>query len=394
MPDRVANATTSYRSRRQAEIANDAGLRKHLCHHVIARSAGSQGVTCQSAVGVFAAEGRARFPTRSIYYHGGVRSVDVAVVGAGVFGSWTALWLRRAGRSVLLLDAWAPGHGRSSSGGESRVIRVGYGPDRLYSEMAARSRHHWIELFGADAPLFFYKTGVLRICRKDDEYFKATCRTLATSNAEFEILDAVDLGKRYPQIAVTEKDVCAMLEPEGGAIAARRAVMAVVNAAVRSGAAFMVEEGRIHPQQKGLQAALKIKSGEVIEVDQLVFACGPWLPKLFPEVLGRRIFVTRQEVLFFSRPAGDSAFKKERFPVWIDYTDWRIPYGFPDLDSRGMKIAFDRHGPLFDPDFDDRLVTPSTVEEARSYLAQRFPALGNVQAGRDTRLSVRKHFER
>src|SRR5947207_5496586 len=58
---------------------------------------------------------------------GGAVPLRVAVVGAGAFGGWTALHLRRAGALVTLLDAWGPGNSRASSGGETRVIRTIYG---------------------------------------------------------------------------------------------------------------------------------------------------------------------------------------------------------------------------------------------------------------------------
>jgi glycine/D-amino acid oxidase-like deaminating enzyme len=67
----------------------------------------------------------------------------VAVVGAGAFGGWTALHLRRAGMDVTLVDAWGPGNARASSGGETRVIRTIYGPTRRYVEMAARALVLW-----------------------------------------------------------------------------------------------------------------------------------------------------------------------------------------------------------------------------------------------------------
>ena len=51
------------------------------------------------------------------------KSYDVAVIGAGVFGAWTAYQLRRAGLRVALLDAYGPGHSRASSGDESRITR-------------------------------------------------------------------------------------------------------------------------------------------------------------------------------------------------------------------------------------------------------------------------------
>jgi sarcosine oxidase len=155
---------------------------------------------------------------------------------------------------------------------------------------------------------------------------------------------------------------------------ARRAVAAVVDTALRSGVAFAIADVRLHLPERGAPC-LKTISGDVIEAEHLVFACGPWLAKLFPSGIGSRIFLTRQEVLFFSPPAGDRRFAGPGFPTWIDFTDPRTPYGFPDIEGRGIKIAFDRHGPPFDPDSDDRLVSTASVHEARSYLAERFPAL-------------------
>src|SRR3989441_10945855 len=71
--------------------------------------------------------------------------IHVAVIGAGAFGGWTALYLLRRGARVTLLDAWGPGNSRASSGGETRVIRGTYGPNQPYTEMAARAIQLWRE---------------------------------------------------------------------------------------------------------------------------------------------------------------------------------------------------------------------------------------------------------
>jgi glycine/D-amino acid oxidase-like deaminating enzyme len=118
-----------------------------------------------------------------------------------------------------------------------------------------------------------------------------------------------------------------------------------------------------------------LANGEEIAAAAFVFACGAWLPKLFPSLLGKRIYPTRQEVLFFAPPAGDQRFSPPHLPVWIEFIDPRGPYGFPDIEGRGFKLAFDRHGPAFDPDSGDRLIGAESVAAARAYLADRFPAL-------------------
>jgi glycine/D-amino acid oxidase-like deaminating enzyme len=129
------------------------------------------------------------------------------------------------------------------------------------------------------------------------------------------------------------------------------------------------------PSDRGTLASVRTASGERISAGTFVFACGAWLPKLFPDLLARRIYPTRQEVLFFAPPPGDQRFSPTQLPVWLDFTDPRGPYGFPDLEARGFKLAFDRHGAPFDPDSGDRTLGPMSILEARSFLAERFPAL-------------------
>jgi glycine/D-amino acid oxidase-like deaminating enzyme len=100
---------------------------------------------------------------------------EVAVVGAGVFGAWTAYVLRRQGRKVLLLDAYGPANSRASSGGESRIIRSGYGPDEIYTRSAQRSKELWLALFEEiNQPDLLRKTGLLWLAREHDPYCEAT----------------------------------------------------------------------------------------------------------------------------------------------------------------------------------------------------------------------------
>jgi glycine/D-amino acid oxidase-like deaminating enzyme len=124
--------------------------------------------------------------------------------------------------------------------------------------------------------------------------------------------------------------------------------------------------------------AIELASGERLPAERFVFACGPWLPKLFPSELGGRIFPTRQEVFFFATPAGSDAFSAARFPGWADFNAGDIYYGFPDLEARGFKIAHDEHGPPIDPDAGDRATSAAGLADVRGYLARRFPALAEA----------------
>jgi sarcosine oxidase len=301
---------------------------------------------------------------------------DVAVVGAGVFGAWSAYQLRLGGASVLLLDAYGPGNSRASSGGESRIIRLGYGPDEIYSRSAQRSFTLWRQLFEETGQQLFQKTGVLWLARELDAYCEATLATLKRLNANVERLDADELVRRFPQIEHGPAR-WGILEPDSGVLLARQAVQAVAADAQANGVEYL-QEAMIAPPQAthGKLSSIRTTSGKEITAGQFVFACGPWLPKLFPALLGEIIHVTRQEVIFLGVPPGDDSFNRGMMPTWVDFND--LVYAMPNLDGRGFKIAIDAHGNEFDPDSGERVVSANGLKAVRQYLAKRVPRLANA----------------
>jgi sarcosine oxidase len=301
---------------------------------------------------------------------------DVAVVGAGVFGAWIAYKLRLAGASVLLLDSYGPANSRASSGGESRIIRLGYGPDEVYSRSAQRSLILWQQLFeNTNRPGLFRKTGVLWLAHDHDPYCEAVLSTLRRLDAKCERLDHDELVGRFPQLELGPI-AWGMIEHDAGILLARLAVQAVAMQARAIGVDYVEEAILPPPSNEGKLQSIQSASGREIVADRFVFACGPWLPKLFPGLLAELIHVTRQEVFFFGVPPGDNSFNAGVLPTWMDFND--LIYGIPNLDGRGLKIAIDAHGPEFDPDRGQRVVTTAGLNAVREYLAQRVPRLANA----------------
>jgi monomeric sarcosine oxidase len=296
---------------------------------------------------------------------------DVVVIGAGVFGAWTAYHLQRAGRRVLLIDAHGPGNSRSSSGDESRIIRMGYGADEIYTRSAMTSLQSWRELFERTGEPLFCRTGVLWLAHEDDPYPLRTLETLQKAGIACELLTVCELAQRYPQFAVDEIS-WALLEPESGVLLARRAVQAVVREAIRIGVVYLQDGARPLDGAEFPDEIVTV-NGRRITAKNFVFACGAWLPKLFPHLLAERIRPTRQEVFYFGTPPGDDSFLPPAMPTWIDFKD--EAYGLPDVEGRGIKCAIDRHGAPFDPDTGERVVTSEGLIAARKYLARRVPAL-------------------
>jgi sarcosine oxidase len=298
-------------------------------------------------------------------------SYDVVVIGAGVFGAWTAHRLRRSGRSVALLDAYGAANSRASSGAESRILRIGYGPDHLYTRWAGCAKELWLELFDrAGQPELFQNTGVLWTPPPGDATAAHTLATFEKCGITFQLLPPAELAARYPQFQFSSERM-GIFEPGSGVLLARRALRAVVEEAVENGVDYF-REAALVPEG----GTVRTNSGQTLHAGSFVYACGPWLPKIFPELLQGRIRPTRQEVFFFGTPPGDRRFTSPDMPAWIDFSDPRGAYALPDLENRGLKIAFDRHGPAFDPDAGDRAAVG--LDEVRAFLAERFPELAGA----------------
>lgn len=300
---------------------------------------------------------------------------DVAVVGAGVFGAWTALHLQRAGCKVVIVDQYGPGNARASSSGQTRVIRMAYGADAIYTRLAQQSLEQWRAFFdGIGQPRLFLGTGVLWIAPEGDARMLQSIAALRACGIAHEVMGRAELVRRYPQLAAAAGST-GLFEPHGGGLMAKRATQTVLEECLRNGGKLRIAKV-LPPVGAGRVQALATAAGRQIHADHFVFACGPWLGQVLPDVLSRRIFPSRQEVLFFGPPPGDDRFSLGALPIWLDSA--RQFYGFPDIDGRGFKLACDAHGETVDPDTLDRTPTPSRIADARAFLGERFPALADA----------------
>ena len=300
---------------------------------------------------------------------------DVVVVGAGVFGAWIARTLQQHGAKVTLLDAWGAAHSRASSGGETRLIRTEYGADPLYTAWAWHSLGEWKALSGHHESRIFHETGALYLYPKETTLNDESVALQRRLGVPIETLSPSDLVRRWPQIDFDGIGL-GVLQPTMGVLMARRAVQLVVSDFVKAGGTF--EQVAVDPPT-AVSPKLKAVSGSgrQFRADHFIFACGPWLPKLFADV-GSRIVPIRKDVFFFTPKAGDRRFCPPAMPAWVDAGSPDLQYGFPDLEGRGFKIALDGPGERVDPDVVDRRVSDSALADVRSYLKRRFPDLATA----------------
>ena len=300
----------------------------------------------------------------------------IAVIGAGAFGGWTALHLVRAGAEVVLVDAWGAGNPRSSSGGETRVIRAVYGPDPVYVALVRRAWPQWEALAAGTGERLYVETGALWMNRGDDSYVRASLPIVQDSGFSVEQLTESEGSRRYPQIDFGDVESI-FFEHKAGALFARLACRTVIDEFERAGGEFRIGYVEDLSRLDAPLISLALSDGTRIEADAFVFACGPWLGRIFPDVIGDAVRPTRQEVFYFGAPAGSSLYTPDRCPVWIEFGE-RIFYGIPDVNGQGFKVADDTRGEDFDPTSGDRATGADGIGRARSLLQRRFPALAGA----------------
>jgi len=301
----------------------------------------------------------------------------IAVVGAGAFGGWSSLYLLRNGFEVTLIDAWGPGNSRSSSGDETRVIRSTYGANEFYFSLNVRALELWKENQSRWNKQLFYNAGVLWFCYQEKN--PLVDDSIPYSNkyrAEYEYLTLEQINAKFPVIN-TQDLHHAWLDPHGGYLKARESCQAVVEAFLREGGRFVQALAIPKKNSSGQLENLVLSNGEKVTADLYLFACGSWLGQLFPEVLGKKITCTKQEVYYFGVPKEFSE-TYDSMPAWIDLDGRNYYYGIAGNSHRGFKIGVDIRGEAFDPTFGERTYSPRTLSNAREFLSHRFPGLKNA----------------
>jgi sarcosine oxidase len=291
---------------------------------------------------------------------------SAVIVGAGVFGSSLARELAVSGWEVTLVEQESPGWDGSSSGGETRLVRFAHGSDRWYTRSAWRARQLWREI----DPALLTGCGLVWFAYGEDGWEADSERTLRAEGIPVERLEPGEAARLFPSLGIDDL-AWVLYEPEACVLFASRAVRVLAEQAREAGA--QIVRARAEPAGERVHVARSESSicfaGDLLEADHVVWACGPWLPKLFPDLVDIR--PTLQEVVFFDAPDDWAA-----APGWVDYD--RSLYGHGVLQGDGFKAACDAEGKTADPDALGEL-GGATDGAIRSYLADRFPALRDAR---------------
>jgi sarcosine oxidase len=304
------------------------------------------------------------------------KEMKIVVIGAGIWGSWTALLLRRSGYDVRLVDQFGPGNSLSGSGGETRIIRTVYGRNRIYTEMANDAFSYWEALFEESGVNMFHECGMLWLFQESTEYAVQARQNLKALGLTFESIPIVEAHRRFPIFNFSDiKEV--FWEPRAGILEARKATKLVCTTFIKEGGTFSLAEVNVPEGQGRELRQITLSTGESLNADQYVFACGPWNNMMFQKYIGGCLYTSRQEVYFFKVPSKQAGFYQwDATPLWFDFNQKsKMYYGIPDAGGRGFKLAYDDRHQSFDPDRDDRHPEKQNLKLAREYLAFRFPGL-------------------
>ena len=308
-------------------------------------------------------------------------SPDALVVGAGTFGLWTALHLQRLGARVTVVDAYGAGNSRQTSGGETRGVRTSYGDrphGRLWTQWATKAIQKWTEWdeMGRERllPRVFFNTGDLILRARSEPYIQDTRGHWDALGSPYEVLTADEVAYRWPWIRFDDLEV-ALYEPAAGVVRARRAIESVARVFEEEGGTIALGRVSLGDRSGATLANVTVDGGGTLAACTIIFACGPWFPKMFPELMQNRIRIPIWYVFYFGVPPGDTRFSYPQMP------SYGVPgcTGWPALppDHRGFRVRTGGRAPE-DPDTSDRWVPPEAHERPRQILEQHFPDLAGA----------------
>jgi len=287
--------------------------------------------------------------------------MKVAVVGCGAMGAAAAWRLTRRGAEVVAFDRFSPPHDRGSTHGESRVTRTAYMEGAFYVPLLQESFPLWRELEAERGAELLTITGLLTLGMQGSHAVEAVLATAREQGLETRVLDAAELGRRYPGHMVSEGEV-GVFDPQAGFVRPEKAVAAMLkDIDLRKDEAVSA----VKPGSDGVEV---VTARGAEGFDAAVIATGPWIRELVPFL---PVSVERQTMVWLSLQSGVDWFTSDRFPVWLrEGTAEGNAYGFPSLDGRTIKLGLHHGGDPADPDTVRRAVTDADLDPIRLFVTR------------------------
>jgi len=280
---------------------------------------------------------------------------DVAIIGLGAMGSFTALELAGRGASVIGFDRYSPPHEQGSHGGETRAFRTIYTEHPDYVPLMKRALEHWERLAAAGHPELLTWTGVLSLGEADSPLVDGVLQSADVHGLPVQTLSADKIRRRFPALN-PPGNYHGLLDTRAGLIDVAAALGCALQGARSLGAELRLDQEVQGWSVVGREVQVSTR-GERIRAKRLVVAAGAWSSAILKAL--KLPLVARRQVLTWFRPRRPEWFQPGAAPIFV-FAPGGF-YGFPEIAGAGVKIAYHEKGdPL--PEFPVQVPPPSEAD--------------------------------
>lgn len=302
---------------------------------------------------------------------------DFLIIGGGIFGLSAAIELRERQYKVGLLNPDTIPHHLAASTDISKIVRMEYGSDQQYFDMADLAIKEWKKWNDRLGQELYHEVGLLMLMQADIVSASQTFewhnqKGLQQRGYQPQLLDAQAMQDRYP-VLNTKQFPWGLFNPHAGFVEAAAVICAWADYAKKIGVQLYEQQNvkYLDIAESKLQS-VQTQSGDVFAAEQVIVCAGAYTPYLVPE-LQSQMKATGHPVFHFL-PRQKALFEAEKLPVFtadISNTGW---YGFPVHPKEGVvKMARHTNGLLLHPTQDDRRVNDQEVKDFRDFLSTAFP---------------------
>lgn len=303
---------------------------------------------------------------------------DVIVVGAGSMGMSTGYHLAKQGLSTLLIDAYNPPHGKGSHGGETRLIRYAYGEGSEYVPLVLRAQELFDELQEQTKEVIFQETGVVQFGAPEMDFVDEVFESGETHDMEMDVFEkGTEMNEKWPGLSLPD-DFVGVYESKAGVLYADNIITTYRRLALENGADIRVNEPVLEINSSEKEIKVKTVKG-TYSADKLVISAGAYNKTLFKHLgLDIPLYPARRTVSWFE--TDPNLYSMDKFPGFVGVSEEGNFYGFPNMDSSGLKIGY-YAGPLsHEPEYINMDYGAFSEDEnrVREYLDKYMPGAAGV----------------
>lgn len=298
------------------------------------------------------------------------KTADVIIVGAGIVGNSAAYYLRKMGRSCIVLEETMIGHGGSSRNGGG--VRQSGRDIREFPLAAYAVKNIWPNLseeLGIDVE---YRQNGYLVCGYDDSQKKMIEERMDIAKSfgvNMELMSEKDIRERFPYIS--QHVICAGWTPSDGIANPMVTTIAFYIRAKESGATFITGEKVVKINKvKGVARQVVTENGNIYEGDKIIVAAG-YYSKKFLKTVGIDIPVQKKlsEVIV-----------TEAAPRLFDHMIGGMTGFYGQQTKHGSFVFGSTSGrEMFMFDRERTVSTPQTPSFICNSLVQDIPALKNLK---------------